>query len=131
MYPANKDRTFILKVYERRWAVHYLRCNGKAIFQIHRGFKGDIIVCLFLFSLVKCARMPVDTGKTPRLAHLDVSILPGVGFPAKNQTMAIKRCCPIWLGLQGFTDKLLNLLHMLKWYLKHTEDDWILNNVLQ
>ena len=67
MYPANKDRTFILKVYERRWAVHSLRCNGKAIFQIHRGFKGDIIVCLFLFSLVKCARMPVDTGKTPRL----------------------------------------------------------------
>ena len=67
MYPANKDRTFILKVYERRWAVHSLRCNGKAIFQIHRGFKGDMIVCLFLFSLVKCARMPVDTGKTPRL----------------------------------------------------------------
>ena len=63
--------------------------------------------------------------------HLDVSILPGVGFLAKNQTLAIKRCCLIWLGLQGFTDKLLNLLHMLKWYLKHTEDDWILNNVLQ
>ena len=38
MYPTNKDRTFILKVYERRWAVHSLRCNGKAIFQIHRGF---------------------------------------------------------------------------------------------
>ena len=46
---------------------HSLRCNGKAIFQIYKGFKGDIIVCLFLFSLVKCARMPVDTGKTPRL----------------------------------------------------------------
>ena len=67
MYPANKDRTFILKVYERWWSVHSLRCNGKAIFQIHKGFKGDIIVCLFLFSLVKCARMPVDPVKMPRL----------------------------------------------------------------